>query len=103
MILKLINYFKCFFHEALDRNPGPGYNNLLLRLIPEDLSSPCVHRQFHTLPGLLDSRPALSNSYPNACVPCREAGCTIFMMVFGMTRLGHKPPTYRMRGGHANH
>ena len=24
------------------------------------------HRQFHTLPGLLDSRAALPNSYPNA-------------------------------------
>ena len=67
-----------------------------------DLSSACPHIQFHTLPGLLDSRAALSNSYPNACVPCREAVCTIFMMVFGMTRSEHEPVTYRMRGGHAN-
>ena len=28
--------------------------------------SACPHRQFHTLTGLLDSRAALSNSYPNA-------------------------------------
>ena len=27
------------------------------------------HRQFHTLPGLLDSRAALTNSNPNACMP----------------------------------
>ena len=65
-----INPLKCLFgskgHVALDRNPGPGYNTLLLRMIQEDLLSACPHRQFHTLPGLLDSRAALSNSYPNA-------------------------------------
>ena len=44
-------------------------DTLLLRLIPGDLLSACPHRQFHTLPGLLDSWAALSNSYPNACVP----------------------------------
>ena len=36
------------------------------RMIPGDLLSACPHRQFHTLPGLLDSRAALSDSYPNA-------------------------------------
>ena len=35
-------------------------------MIPEDLLSAFPHRQFHTLPGLLDSWAALSNSYPNA-------------------------------------
>ena len=64
------NPLYCFFgsegHVALDRNPGPGYDTLLLRLIPEDLLSTCTHRQFHTLPGLLDSRAALPNSYPSA-------------------------------------
>ena len=30
------------------------------------------HRQFHTLPGLLDSRAALSNSYPNALRAMQE-------------------------------
>ena len=35
-------------------------------MIPGDLLSACPHKQFHTLPGLLDSRAALSNSYPNA-------------------------------------
>ena len=43
--------------------------SLLLRMIPGDILSACPHRQFHTLPGLLDSQAALSNSYPNACVP----------------------------------
>ena len=38
-------------------------------MIPVDLLSACPHRQFHTLPGLLDSQAALPNSYPNACVP----------------------------------
>ena len=32
------------------------------------LLSACPHRQFQTLPGLLDSRAALPNSNPNACV-----------------------------------
>ena len=46
--------------------PGPGYKTLLLRLIPGDLLSICPHRQFHTLPGLLDNRATLPNSNPNA-------------------------------------
>ena len=97
MINRLINQLKCLFssegHVALDRNQGPGYNTLLLRLIPGDLLSACPHRQFRTLPGLLDSLAALSNSYPNAWVQCKEA----LMMVFGMTRPGRKPSTYRVR------
>ena len=40
---------------------------------PRNLLSACPHRQFHTLPGLLDSRAALSNFYPIACVQCRAA------------------------------
>ena len=38
-------------------------------MIPGDLFSAFPHRQFHTLPGLLDSWAALPNSYSNACVP----------------------------------
>ena len=38
-------------------------------MIPGDLLSAFPHRQFHTLPGLLDSWAALSNSYCNACMP----------------------------------
>ena len=56
-------------HVALDRNPGPGYDTLLLRMIPGDLLSAFTHRQLHTLPGLLDSWAALPNSNPNACMP----------------------------------
>ena len=41
-------------------------------MIPGDILSACPHRQFHTLPGLLDSRAALPNSYPNACVPMQR-------------------------------
>ena len=69
-ILIWFNPLYCFFgsedHVALDRNPGPGYDTLLLRMIPGDLLSAFPHRQFHTLPGLLDSWAALPNSYPNA-------------------------------------
>ena len=35
-------------------------------MIPRDLLSAFPHRQFHTLPGRLDSWAALPNSYPNA-------------------------------------
>ena len=38
-------------------------------MIPGDLLSAFPHRQFHTLPGLLDSLAALPNSNPNACMP----------------------------------
>ena len=48
-----INPLWCFFgiegHVALDRNPWPGYNTLLLQLIPGDILSACSHIQFHTL------------------------------------------------------
>ena len=43
----MINSIRVLFgsegHVALDRNPGPGYNTLLLRLIPGDLLSACPH------------------------------------------------------------
>ena len=87
-------------HVTLDRNPGPGYNTVLLQLI-QDLLSACPLRQFHTLPGLLDHRAALSNSNHNVCMQCREVVCTILMKMFGMTRLGRELTTYRVRGGHA--
>ena len=35
-------------------------------MIPGDILSAFPHRQFHTLPGLLDSWAALQNSFPNA-------------------------------------
>ena len=38
-------------------------------MIPGDLLSAFPHRQFHTLPGLLDSWAALPNSNPYACLP----------------------------------
>ena len=69
LIIGLIHY-SAFFgsegHVALDRNLGLGYDTLLFQMIPGDLLSACPHRQFHTLPDLLDSRAALSDSYPNA-------------------------------------
>ena len=38
-------------------------------MITGDLLSAFPHRQFHTLPGLLDIWAALPNSNPNACMP----------------------------------
>ena len=78
----LFNLLECFFgsegHVALDRTPGPGYNTLLLPMIPGDVLSACPHTQFHTLGGLLDSQAALSNSYPNACVPMQGGSLYLF-------------------------
>ena len=73
-----VDFFCIKGHVALDKNLGLGYDTLLLGLIPGDLLSACPHRQIHTILALLDSRAALSNSHPNACVPSREALCTIF-------------------------
>ena len=36
--------------RSLDRNPGPGYDTLLLRIIPGYILSAFPHRQFHRLP-----------------------------------------------------
>ena len=84
--ISTFNHIHCF-NSKLKMNDGKKYFNM----------------HVHTLPDLLDSQAALSNSYPNACVPSKEAICAIFMMVFGMTWLGREPMTYRMRGRHANH
>ena len=43
-------------YVALDINPGPGFDTLLLQLILGYIYSAYPHRQFHTLPGLLNSR-----------------------------------------------
>ena len=95
MIDWLINPLECYFRAL------KGCNTLLLQLIPGDLYSACTHRQVHTLPGFLHSQTALSNSYPNVCVPNREVVCTIVMIVFTVTQLGHEPMTYHMRHRHA--
>ena len=52
-LINLINpvvFFGIEGHVALDRNLGPGYNTLLLQLIPGDLLSACPHRQFTHYP-----------------------------------------------------
>ena len=87
----VINPLLCFFgiegHVALNRNPGLGYNTQLLRLITVLRSFKCMSlldSSTHYLAfRLLDSRAARSNSYPNTCVPSREAVCAVFMIVFG--------------------
>ena len=70
-------------------------------MIPEDLLSARPHRQFHTLPGLLDSWAALPNSNPNACMPIHGGSLYPFMMVFGVTWPRGELTTYRAKGGHA--
>ena len=51
-------------------------------MIPGDLLSAFPHRQFHTLPGLLDSWAALPNSYPNACM--RMQGGSLYHFYDGL-------------------
>ena len=103
----MINPLECFFstevHVALDRNSRMGQKTLLMRLTPGDLSSTCPQRQLDTLAGLLHSKAALPNIYPNACMPNREAVCTVFMIVFGMTQPWLEPTTYNTKGRHAKH
>ena len=100
-------HYSAFFgsegHVALDRNPGPGYDTLLLRLIPGDLLSACPHRQFHTLPGLLDSRAALPDSNPNALRAMQ--GGSLYHIYEGLwyDPTGRGTHDLRLRGGHANH
>ena len=53
-----------------------------LRLIPGDLLSACPYRQFLTLPGLLDSRTARSDSYPNALRAM--LGCSLYHFYDGI-------------------
>ena len=43
---RLIHYIRHEGHIAPDRNPGPGYNSLLLRLLLGDPLSACPLRQF---------------------------------------------------------
>ena len=95
-------HFSAFFdsegHVALDRNPGTGYDTLLLRMIPRDLLSDIPIDSSTHYPAFWTV--GLHCQTPH-CVPCREAVCTIFMMFFGMTRPGGELTTYRTRGGHA--
>ena len=44
-----------------------------------DLLSAFPHRQFNTLPGLLDSWAALPNSNPNACMPMQGGSFIPFL------------------------
>ena len=61
----MINPLECFSgikgQVALDRNPGWGYNTLILQLIPGNCYDTCTHIQYHTLPCLLESQAAVSN------------------------------------------
>ena len=80
LIIPLIN-FLFFPHQrpcSTWWKSGTGIWYPTTRLIPGDLCSACLHRQFHSLPGFLYSQISLPNSYTNACVPSREAVCTIF-------------------------
>ena len=93
----LINTLYCFFgsegHVALDRNPGAGYDTLLARLIPGHLLSACPHRQFHTLPGFLDSWAALPNSYPNALRAGRQFVSFVWRSLVRPSRDANPRPT----------
>ena len=105
MVLVWFNLLKCFFgsegHVALDRNLGPRYDTLLLRMIPGDLLSAFPHRQFHTLPGLLDSWAALPNSYPNACMPMQGGSLYHFYDGLWYDPAERQTHDFHARGRHA--
>ena len=70
-------------------------------MIPGDLLSAFPHRQFHTLPGLLDSWAALPNSNPNACVPMQGGSLYHFYDGLWYDPAEGELTTYPARGGHA--
>ena len=51
-------------------------------MIPGDLLSAFPHRQFHTLPGLLDSWAEVPNSNLNSCMPMQ--GGSLYHFYFGL-------------------
>ena len=57
-------------------------------MIPGDLLSTFPHRQFHTLPGLLDSWAAPPNPNPNACMPMQ--GGSLYHFYYGLWYEGSK-------------
>ena len=76
-----------------------GVNLVTSRKINTRLACPIrafPHRQFQTLPGLLDSWAALPNFNPNACMPMQ--GGSLYHFYDG---LWYELTTYRARGGHA--
>ena len=71
-------------------------------MIQGDLLSAFPHRQFHTLPGLLDSWAALQNYNPNACMPMQ--GGSLYHFYYGLwydpaERRTHDLPTEPTRHG----
>ena len=73
----LLNPLECLFsiegYVALDRNPEPEYDTLLLRLIRGDLYSACSHNQFHTLPGLFAQSDCTATPPPQ-CLCAKQWG-----------------------------
>ena len=70
-------------------------------MIPGDFLSAFSHRQFHTLPGLLDSWAALPNSYPNALRAMQGGSLYHFYDGLWYDPTGGELTTYRARGGYA--
>ena len=62
MIIMMKVFFDIGEHTALDRNPGPGYDTLLVRLIPIYLYSACPQRHINTLPSLSHIQASLPTS-----------------------------------------
>ena len=62
-----------------------------------------LHRQFHTLPGLLDSLTALSNSNPNALRVIEGGSLYHFDDSLWYDPTGMRINDLPVRGGHANH
>ena len=102
-LIHLSAFFGDESHVALDRNPGPGYHTLLLRLIPGDLLTARPHRQFHTLPDRLDSRAALPKSHPNALLAMQGGSLYHFYDGLWYGLIGRLPVAYRVKGDNLNY
>ena len=76
--VRIVYPLECFLvikgHASLDRNPGSGYTTLILCMILQDFT---LHVNI-------------------------ESSTHIFMMVFGMTKLGREPTIYHTRDRQAN-
>ena len=90
---KITCYIYCMFPNEIQLNINI---DALTQALKESEDHQAVIR------GLLDSRAALSNSYPNACMPMQ--GGSLYHFYDGLWYdLEREPTTYHVRGVHADH
>ena len=91
----LMVFFGIEGHVAIDRNPGPRNNILLLRLfqgISKELVT--IYSSIHYPACYTFGLQCQTPIQTPACQGGGGAVCAIFIMVFGITRLEREPTTY---------